>query len=339
MKVGFIGKRSSGKTSLFEAVSGLDTSNIQQGLVTISNIKVKDPNIDELNLIFNPKKKTYAEFDLVDYNRSHDASDAVLGSPSLISKYRELDAIALVIGVIEDKAFISSELEDLLNELNLCDVMILDAKIQRMKKGAYDKNELALYEEILNKLENNQTIERKSFTKEQLKLLSAFQLFCLKPMMLTINVSEELLSLGLNASDIGFDRFKNIIISAELEKELNSLDDSAKADFLKDLGLSEGVSERFVAMLYDTVDLISFYTVGEDEVRAWSIVKGSTALVAAGKIHSDIERGFIRASTMSYEDFMKHKDEKKAQAAGVVRSEGKEYVVQAGDIIHFKFNV
>jgi ribosome-binding ATPase len=339
MKVGFIGKRSSGKTSLFEAVSGLDTSNIQQGLVTMSNIKVKDPNIDELNLIFNPKKKTYAEFDLVDYNRSHDASDAVLGSPSLISKYRELDAIALVIGVIEDKAFISSELEDLLNELNLCDVMILDAKIQRMKKGAYDKNELALYEEILNKLENNQTIERKSFTKEQLKLLSAFQLFCLKPMMLTINVSEELLSLGLNASDIGFDRFKNIIISAELEKELNSLDDSAKADFLKDLGLSEGVSERFVAMLYDTVDLISFYTVGEDEVRAWSIVKGSTALVAAGKIHSDIERGFIRASTMSYEDFMKHKDEKKAQAAGVVRSEGKEYVVQAGDIIHFKFNV
>jgi ribosome-binding ATPase len=339
MKVGFIGKRSSGKTSLFEAVLGLDTSNIQQGLVTISNIKVKDPNIDELNLIFNPKKKTYAEFDLVDYNRSHDASDAVLGSPSLISKYRELDAIALVIGVIEDKAFISSELEDLLNELNLCDVMILDAKIQRMKKGAYDKNELALYEEILNKLENNQTIERKSFTKEQLKLLSAFQLFCLKPMMLTINVSEELLSLGLNASDIGFDRFKNIIISAELEKELNSLDDSVKADFLKDLGLSEGVSERFVAMLYDTVDLISFYTVGEDEVRAWSIVKGSTALVAAGKIHSDIERGFIRASTMSYEDFMKHKDEKKAQAAGVVRSEGKEYVVQAGDIIHFKFNV
>ncbi len=339
MKVGFIGKRSSGKTSLFEAVSGVDTSNSQQGLVSISNIKVRDPHIDELCEIFNPKKKTYAEFDLVDYNRAHDASDAMLGSPSLISKYRELDAVALVIGVIEDKAFINSELNDLITELNLCDVMILDAKIQRMKKGAHDKNELSLYEGILSKLEGNEVVDKASFTKEHLKLLSAFQLFCLKPMMLAINVSEEILSSGFSKVELDDNKLRNIVISAELEKELNLLDTSAKADFLKDLGLSEGVSERFVAMLYDTVDLISFYTVGEDEVRAWSIPKGSTALIAAGKIHSDIERGFIRASTMHYEDFMKHKDEKKAQAAGAVRSEGKEYIVQLGDIIHFKFNV
>jgi GTP-binding protein YchF len=339
MKVGFIGKRSSGKTSLFEAVSGLDLTNSQQGLINISNVKVRDPHIDELCEVFNPKKKTYAEFDLVDYNRSQDASDAVLGSPSLISKYRELDAIALVIGGIEDKSFVNSELNDLLTELNLCDVMILDAKIQRMKKGAYDKQELSLYEGILSKLENNEKVEKDSFSKEQLKLLSAFQLFCLKPMMLAINVSEEVLSSGFKTAELTDAKLRNIVISAELEKELNLLDPSAKAEFLKDLGLSEGVSERFIAMLYDTVDLISFYTVGEDEVRAWSIPKGSSALTAAGKIHSDIERGFIRASTMHYHDFMIHKDEKKAQAAGVVRSEGKEYIVQPGDIIHFKFNV
>ena len=130
-----------------------------------------------------------------------------------------------------------------------------------------------------------------------------------------------------------------MLLSAEIEKELSLLSGKEREEFLKEYGLSEALSERFVRSVYETMDLISFYTVGEDEVRAWSIPKGSSALYAAGKIHSDIERGFIRASTMSYDDFMEHGDENKAKAAGVVRSEGKEYIVKHGDIIHFKFNV
>ncbi|MCX6112820.1 MAG: DUF933 domain-containing protein, partial [Proteobacteria bacterium] len=279
MKVGFIGKRGSGKTTLYEAVSGLDMLNQPSGgLVNIAKVRVKDPKIDKLSEIFKPKKTTYADFDLVDYNRAHDASDAPLGSPNLIARYRELDAIVIVLGVIDDPAFIASELDDICVEMNLSDVMILEAKIQRMKKGAYDKQEMALYENILAKLETNGSLGRRSFTKDEMRYLSAYQLFALKPIMIAINVTEGLLSTSISSIDLGKNKLPCILISAEIEKELNSLGDDEKKEFLKDLNLSEGISDRFISMLYDTLDLISFYTVGEDEVRAWSITRGDTAL-------------------------------------------------------------
>ena len=339
MKVGLLGKRSSGKTTLFEALSGMNVSaSAASGLVNISKVRVRDENIDTLSGIFKPKKITYAEFDLIDYNRAHDASDAVLGSPALIAKYRELDALVLVAGVVDDISKASAEVDDLLLELSLADMVVLEAKIQRMKKGAFDKQEMSLYEGILAKLESNIPMSYKDFSKDELRLLSSFQLFAIKPIIAAVNVTEDLLS---TASNIKVNRKGTscLALSAEIEKELNSLGESERQEFLKDLNLDGGISYRFIKTLYECLDLISFYTVGEDEVRAWSITRGDTALLAAGKIHSDIERGFIRASVVSYEDFMKYGDEKKAAAAGVVRSEGKEYIVHPGDIIHFKFNV
>ncbi|MFH1223521.1 MAG: DUF933 domain-containing protein [Pseudomonadota bacterium] len=337
MKLGLIGKRAGGKTLLFEAVSGLE-SVPQTGLVNVAKVRVKDPHIDKLSEIYKPKKTTYADFDVVDYNRAHDSSDATLGSANLVARYRELDAIVIVVGVIDDFSFISTELEDICVEMNISDTMILEAKIERMKKGSFDKNELHLYEGLLKKLENNEPVDRHSFSKDDMKYFSAFQLFALKPVMVAVNIMEDLLSSGAKV-DLGKYKLPYILISAEVEKELNSLSEEEKNQYLKELGITEGITGRFVRMLYETMDLISFYTVGEDEVRAWSIPKNSTALIAAGKIHSDIERGFIKASTVSYDDFMKHGDEHKAKAAGVVRDEGKDYVVKNGDIIHFKFNV
>ncbi len=338
MKVGLIGKRSSGKTTLFEAVSGVNTAQHAGGLVNIAKVRVKDPSIDKLTEIFKPKKTTYAEFDMIDYNRAMDAGDAMLGSPGLISKCRELDALVLVSGVVEDVSSIKNDVNDIRVELNLLDAVILDAKIQRMKKGAYDKQEMALYEGLLAKLEANEVIDRNSITKDQNRWLSAFQLFALKPVMLAVNVTEELLSSG-NIKELSLPGVPHMVLSAEIEKELSALSGKERDEFLKEYGLLEPLSERFIRLVYETMDLISFYTVGEDEVRAWSITKGSSALCAAGKIHSDIERGFIRASTIHYDEFLKYGDENKAKAAGVVRSEGKEYIVQHGDIIHFKFNV
>ena len=197
---------------------------------------------------------------------------------------------------------------------------------------------MALYEELLAKLEANQVIDRASISKDHNRLLSAFQLFALKPLMLAINVTEDVLSSG-KAKEIETEKLPYMVLSAEIEKELSSLSGSERDEFLKGYGLLEPLSERFIRLVYETMDFISFYTVGEDEVRAWSITKGSNALCAAGKIHSDIERGFIRASTVHYDEFLKYGDENKAKLAGVVRSEGKEYIVKHGDIIHFKFNV
>jgi len=339
MKVGLIGKRLSGKTTLFEALCGANPHiHAASALLNISKVRVKDQNIDTLSGIFKPEKTTYAEFDLLDYNRAHDASDAMLGSPALMAKYREIDALVLVVGVIDDKTKSSSELEDIMVELNLSDMMILDAKVQRMKKGAHDKQELALYEKLMTRLESNQPISYKDFSKDEMRLLSCFQLFCVKPVIAAINVTEDILN---DSSDIQISRkgVSFLALSAEIEKELNSLSDDEKKDFLKDFNLSEGIADRFIKKLYECLDLISFYTVGEDEVRAWSMTRGESALHAAGKIHSDIERGFIKAAVVSFEDFMKYGDEKKAHAAGAVRTEGKEYIVLPGDIIHFKFNV
>ncbi len=338
MKVGFIGKRSSGKTTLFEAVSGLNASQHAGGLINIAKVRVKDPSIDKLTEIFKPKKTTYAEFDMIDYNRSMDAGDSMLGSAGLVSKYRELDALVIVVGVVDDLSVVKNEINDVRVELNLLDAMILDAKIQRMKKGNYDKQEMAIYEELLTKLEANQVIDRASISKDHSRWLSAFQLFALKPLMLAINVTEDALSSG-KVREIETEGLPYMVLSAEIEKELSSLNGSERDEFLKGYGLSEPLSERFIRLVYETMNLISFYTVGEDEVRAWSITKESSALCAAGKIHSDIERGFIRASTVHYDEFLKYGDENKAKAAGVVRSEGKEYIVKHGDIIHFKFNV
>ncbi|MBN1114480.1 MAG: redox-regulated ATPase YchF [Oligoflexia bacterium] len=339
MKVGLIGKRSSGKTTLFEAVSGIDLGNAAAlPAVNIGSVRVHDACIDELSRIFNPAKTTRAEFTIVDYNRSQDTSDSMLGSASLVAKYREFDALVIVTGVVDDLEFVKPELDDIMYELNMTDIMILDAKIQRMKKSKYDKAELQLYENIISDLEGGKAVPVSSFSAEQIRLLSSFQLFALKPRMLAVNVTEDLLSVA-GGEPLEGTGLPGMMISAEIERELKMLPEDEQEGFLKELGISESAASRFVNMVYKTLDLISFYTVGSDEVKAWSVRRGTTARVAAGKIHSDIERGFIRAETIHYDTFMEYGDEIKAKAAGAVRSEGKDYIVNHGDIIHYKFNV
>jgi GTP-binding protein YchF len=320
----------SGKTTLFELISGVS----QSSLINIASVKVKDENIDNLSNIFKPKKTTYAEFNVFDYNIAQDASNSLLGSANLVSKYRELDAIAIILGVINNKEEVLPYLNEIISEMAILDTIVLEAKIERMKKTKFDKIELELYESIISKLENNETIKIDSFTKEELKMLSSFGLLCLKPKIVVINVAEDLTSEKFDIKD-----FLYVVISASIEKEISTLSEEDKKSFLKDFGFYESAKDRFINKLYESMNLISFYTVGEDEVRAWAIKEGLTAVSAAGKIHSDIERGFIRAETISYSDFIKHGSEQKAKSAGVARSEGKDYIVKHGDIIHFKFNV
>lgn len=333
MKIGIIGKRFSGKTTLFEAISEIKVHK-EASIFNLASVKVKDKNIDELSFIYKPLKTTYAEFEIIDYNRNLDTSDAVLGSPNLISRYRELDSLIINLGVIEDFEFVKGELDDIINELFISDISMLETKIQRLKKGKFEKTEMDLYENLLALFESSKKPDINDLSKEQLKLLSTFQFFALKPWIISINVSEDLLNSNFDSKIL----YPYILISAEIEKEISFMSDQKEViEFMKDFNIKESLRDRFILKLYETLNLISFYTVGSDEVRAWSIVNGSSAHKAAGKIHSDIERGFIKAETISYNDFIKYRDEGKAM--GVLRSEGKEYIVKAGDIINFKFNV
>lgn len=336
MKIGFIGKRLSGKTSLFDAISSdSGKGSVQGGLINVSNVKVKDENINELSKIFNPKKTTYAEVNVLDYVREKDASNNVLGSNALVAKYRELDAIGAVVGVINDLTEINSGIGEILSELYLQDIVVLESKIERMKKTKHDEKELKLYEGIVKKLESNENLSSDMFSKEDLKILSSYGLFSLKPIIFILNVSESLIS---KEKEVKLEK-PFTVISAEIEKEIASLPMEERTSFMEEMGIKKSAKDKLISKLYETMNLISFYTVGEDEVRAWPIIKNSSALQAAGKIHSDIERGFIRAATINFTEFMKYKDENKAKEDGAVRSEGKEYVVKHGDIIHFKFNV
>ena len=331
MKIGIIGKRFSGKTSIYDAVTGSKEKN-DKLLVNISSVKVIDSNIDELSKIYKPLKTTYAEFEIIDYNSNLDKASSTLGSTNLISRYRELDALLINIGVIEDFEFVKSEFEDITNELFISDILMLENKIQKLKKTKHDKSEMDLYLSLLKSFENSEKPDLNIFSKEQLKRLSTFAFFAFKPWIVGINVSEELLN-----KDFNF-KVPHIVLSAEIEKEISGFDNPEDAkEFMDDFNIKASLKNRFIQKLYETLNLISFYTVGKDEVRAWSITKGTIAQLAAGKIHSDIERGFIKAETVSYDDYLKHLEQVKS--LGLLRSEGKDYIVKAGDIINFKFNV
>ena len=334
MKVGLIGDRLTGKTTIFEAVSQQDTS-VKAEPVYIKNIKVYDPKLETLSKMYNPTKTTYAELTLLDYNRSLDKGTELLGSPQLVSKYRELDSIVLVVGIIDSQDKVKKSIQSVIEELYLADTILIEAKVNRLKKGKFDKQELALYERLLQKLEALEPINEDEFNSTELKLLSSFQLLTLKNITVAINVTDNLVNENFNL-DIPY---KYMVLSAELEKEIAGLEGEDKKVFLREYNLDSPALDRLINMIYESMDLISFYTVGKDEVRAWTIKRNSDAVVAAGKIHSDIARGFIKASTVSYDDLLKAGSEDNAKKQGLLRDEGKEYIVQAGDIIHFKFNV
>jgi ribosome-binding ATPase len=163
--------------------------------------------------------------------------------------------------------------------------------------------------------------------------------FTNKPMAIVVNIGEESLSSPPDLKGVVDESIPVVTLSAKIEHELSLLDDASREEFMRDLGLTEPARSRFVRGCYEALGLISFLTVGEDEVRAWPIRKGSTALEAAGKIHTDIKRGFIRAETFHYDDLLQHGDEKTVRSAGKFRLEGKTYVVTDGDIMSFRFNV
>ncbi len=346
MKVALIGLMQSGKSTLLSAVSGKPMP--AAGSVNIGEliVPVPDERLDWLTDIYKPKKTVRATVDCLDLPGLSFADESSrTAARRLFAQCRTIDMFVVVL-----KAFDGNDpardLVDLKTEFILSDLELVLTRIKKLEKQVHkpsktqakDKAELALQIKLQDALEAEKPVSSVIEQDIELDLIKSLGFLTMKPMMAVINAGENELDkqfdLGPSAEGI-----ETITLCASLEHELAELDEESRIEFMADLGITEPAAARFVQSCYKTLGLVSFLTVGKDEVRAWPIQAGTSALDAAGKVHSDIKRGFIRAETISYADMQEHGGEKECKAAGKTRLEGKTYVVADGDIINFRFNV
>ncbi len=344
MKVGLIGHRGAGKTTVFNMLTGLQAQVGAYGgkeEVHLGVIKVPDARVDKLSQIFKPKKTTYAEIRFTDFPASQ-SEDDLKGNNSLVTQMREVDAMALVLRNFEPGADPIRELNDLLTEMILADLTVVENRRMRLKKEKARPQEEALLERCVAALESEKSLRNLEFSADEENILSGFGFLSRKPALALFNQADDKAGQSLPAAyqdELKRRELEGLPLAGKVEMEVAQLDEGDRAAFLKEIGIQEPARERFIRASYRLMDLISFLTAGEDEVRAWTIPQGTVARKAAGKIHSDIERGFIRAEVIAYEDFIALGSETKCKEAGKLRLEGKDYVVQDGDIIHFRFAV
>jgi ribosome-binding ATPase len=344
MKVGLIGHRGAGKTTVFNMLTGLQAQVGGYGgkeEIHLGVIKVPDARVDKLSQVFKPKKTTYAEIRFTDFPASQN-DDELKGNSSLVTQMREVDAMALVLRDFETSADPLRQLNDLLTEMILADLTVVENRRTRLKKEKARPQEEALLERCATTLENEESLRNLEFSADDENLLSGFGFLSRKPVLVLFNQADD--KAGQPLSPAYQDELKRrgldgLALAGKVEMEVAQLDESDREAFLKEIGIQEPARERFIRASYRLLDLISFLTTGEDEVRAWTITQGTIARKAAGKIHSDIERGFIRAEVIAYDDFVVLGSEAKCKEAGKLRLEGKDYIVQDGDIIHFRFAV
>ena len=344
MKVGLIGHRGAGKTTVFNMLTGLQAQVGAYGgkeEVHLGVIKVPDARVDKLSQIFKPKKTTYAEIRFTDFPASQ-SEDNLKGNNSLVTQMREVDAMALVLRNFEPGADPIRKLNDLLTEMILADLTVVENRRMRLKKEKARPQEEALLERCVAALESEKSLRNLEFSADEENILSGFGFLSRKPALALFNQADDKAGQPLPAAyqdELKRRELEGLPLAGKVEMEVAQLDEGDRAAFLKEIGIQEPARERFIRASYRLMDLISFLTAGEDEVRAWTIPQGTVARKAAGKIHSDIERGFIRAEVIAYEDFIALGSETKCKEAGKLRLEGKDYVVQDGDIIHFRFAV
>jgi ribosome-binding ATPase len=344
MKVGLIGHRGAGKTTVFNMLTGLQAQVGGYGgkeEIHLGVIKVPDVRVDKLSQVFKPKKTTYAEIRFTDFPASQNDDD-LKGNSSLVTQMREVDAMALVLRDFEPDANPLRQLNDLLTEMILADLTVVENRRTRLKKEKARPQEQALLERCATTLENEQSLRNLEFSADDESLLSGFGFLSRKPVLVLFNQADDKAGQPLSAAyqdELKRRGLDGLALAGKVEMEVAQLDESDREAFLKEIGIQQPARERFILASYRLLDLISFLTTGEDEVRAWTITQGTIARKAAGKIHSDIERGFIRAEVIAYDDFVVLGSEAKCKEAGKLRLEGKDYIVQDGDIIHFRFAV
>ena len=346
MKIGLVGFAGSGKTTVFNTMTGLHAPVGFGGELRLGAVRVPDARIDALSRIFSPKKTTYAELSFCDVPGEHGADKKGL-SVKALQQIREQDALCLVLRdflnpAIEGDADPLRDLEAFHLECVIADLQLIERRLDRARKENAPKQEQVPFEKMKAALEDGLPVRCLSAAELDRGPLSGFGFLTDRALLAAVNRGETRAAEPVPdefAARIGALRAAGLVLSASVEAEIAGLEPDEQTAFLDDLGLHESALTRFIRTSYGLLDLISFFTVGPDEVRAWTIRRGTRALQAAGCIHSDLERGFIRAEVIPYGVFMEHGSEQAVKDAGRLRVEGKDYVVSDGDMLHVRFNV
>jgi ribosome-binding ATPase len=350
METAIIGLARSGRTTIFNALTGQAVATGDAGggkkQPSLSEVKVPDERLDKLAALYSPRKLTHASVLFKDLPLDH-AEDGGITAASL-ADVRRADAVVIVVRAFESDAVVpaspgstpSKDFRKVMDSLVFGDYEVAEKRVTRLDKEAKrDGREYHVLQQIVQHLSAGKPLGASFIAPEDQKIFAGFGFLTAKPLFLLVNAGEKTLGhdeLIEEARALGIDAFP---IRGDMEMEIAQLAPADQKDFLKDLGLEEPARNRFLRRVYQTLHLVSFFTVGEDECKAWSIREGTTAVDAAGTIHSDLAKGFIRAEVATWQDVLAAGDFAATKKANKLRLEGKDYVVKDGDALLIRFNV
>ncbi len=359
MRIGLIGLPKSGKTTIFNALTGMDieVSAYSQGESEPNQavINVVDERITKLSDMYNPKKTVYATIEYIDFagvNKSDQKQELMSGQGMVLLK--NTDALALVVRNFSDSVLDEmygkpdpiSEIETIEAEMIISDLIIAEKRLEKIAlsyKRGIKTPALQIEEKAINSVIEHLNAEKPlrslNLPEEEEKSIRGFQFISQKPLLLILNTDENQYGQNQEIIEQVSHNFPILEFAGKFESELNGLDEEEKEVFMEDMGIEESARDRLTKFSYDILGYLSFFTVGSDEVRAWTIEAGANAVEAAGKIHSDLARGFIRAECFNYDDLIALGSEKALRDKGLFRLEGKTYIVKDGDILNIRFNV